>query len=105
MAAVSEARLDERGGREVNSEEVLTWTGISWTGGGATTGEGGTTAGKGGTVAGEEGTVAGEDGTVAGEEGFVELARGRGEVITWLGFLFGNGGAIAGGIGGNLLCA
>jgi len=100
----TEARM---GGRE-----VLTWAGISWTGGGAAVGEGVTAAGEGATVAGEGGMMVGEGRTMVEEEGFVEfstLARGRGEVIAGFRFLFGNGGgttAIAGSMGGgNLLCS
>jgi len=98
-----EARMGDRSGRAVRSEEeVLTWTGISWTGGGVDTEE--------------EWTAAEAGGLACVFVGLSMLARGGGDFVAGLrlrpSFLFGNGGGIAtidgwgGGIGGgNLLCS
>lgn len=106
--------MDERSGRAGKSVEVLTGTGVSWTGGKVVTEEVLTWSGvswTGGKVGTEEGTVVvvveevvvegtvEETGTAA-EAGemvcifvvFSMLALGRDEVIAEFRFLFGSGG-------------
>lgn len=66
----SEVRMDERsGGAGKSEEEVLTWTGVFWTGGRVATEEEGTEVVEEGMV--EEETVVEEEGTVVEAGGMV----------------------------------
>ena len=124
--------MDERSGGAGKSEEVLAWTGVSWTGGKVATEEVSTWTGvswTGGKVATDEGTVVVVEvieGKVVEETGivvvvgemvfiFVEfslLALGRDGVFVGFRFLFGSGGGTTavgwsrcGSVLGDFLCS